>query len=1120
MIQSVLYRKVQGITDVDKGYQLGYNFDKNGMFTGWSNLFDYHSKDSLEASCYLPIPRHTTWINVNDDEDIDITNMNLHNGASLVEHIEQIYDENGNVTNTSERNKLLGTFLREISLTNGQNVKVIFDTNNIKQQAFINDIMQHEQTDLVDGRKISAYQNALSWNAQHIINDIKEVADSYVPTSVDNMKQAVKDLKLAGDSGRYNMMNPINKYILIFTNLTGKNVISVGANVQKAYFNLYNYYQGVMANPLGHTPKYYQFTKKFSRIGREPVVKSTLGNLNFGHIQEFENLSKILFMTDPTIKASLNAVQTSIYQSQEDFTRDFIKAYKYHNISEDFSKYLAGARNILDSYQPDAETITKYGTTYMLLNNSEIPESSISELLNAAADNAKELILNKINAGMNLAGVHGYLMSMGFNLQDIIAFMTTPAARVINTLTQQDIYNKTYWKSLKVNKLLEEVLLSPSKQEYWSKALLNPTTISETSDTIENKVARQLLNIVYNNVMQHMTSNSTLNADPTFKLNPITGEVTFFGNKYDSLSKLQGIFAEDSQERLLIDNVIANVQWEFQNFIKDCAELANVYRGTREMTALSQLFLSLNQGIKSTQPDQLYFESRVYQYINDMEEVFPETIQDLDKFIQTGEVTEKLQKSLQGIKNLRNEMSYEEIARDLYDCMQAGIYKNFNYKNYLLDSNVTYTNSRGTQETISYRNLAVKYYNLMKDSFNIFDLMQNSAQYSEYLNRLRDSVIESDTVSVKSTLVRYFFDELRATKEFITENTIKQIQAYIDDAYVQKYLNSTDTQYRVVADEYGKAFDKFELNSIPSSQIHTLKNSDEIATFKYWVENQLIKHLKNGYYYDVDGSRHEIGQNAFVQGLRPFEAKHKPYLSLDIDMTKKDNSATTQQKYSNYLEGFRQLGTFAYGNGTLQDIFIKYNLLVTGNKYGKHRMTTIFQEKLQQDMDNLDNPEYKPSALREWYTFQGINDSNNIQETIRNHQLENNPSYRQNIIKQYGLSITGFLKYIAPEVNNPRDSQATIVKMLSRNTYMPYYYDKNTRKDADYIEGVDLYHVSSKKAQSFLDNLVRYYPTIVDSSIIKKSYEDLFTPGNEGSAENHMYSATYSGKMKILINCA
>jgi hypothetical protein len=56
------------------------------------------------------------------------------------------------------------------------------------------------------------------------------------------MKDAVKELGLSGDSERYNMMNPVNKYILIEENLTGKNVISAGANVQKSYFNLYNYF--------------------------------------------------------------------------------------------------------------------------------------------------------------------------------------------------------------------------------------------------------------------------------------------------------------------------------------------------------------------------------------------------------------------------------------------------------------------------------------------------------------------------------------------------------------------------------------------------------------------------------------------------------------------------------------------------------------------------------------------------------------------------------------------------------------------------------------------------------------------------------------------------------------
>ena len=345
--------------------------------------------------------------------------MKLSDGTFLKDRIEEVYNEEGNATPV-DRNPLIGTFLRRLRITPYQSIKVKYDTSNIKQQAFINDIMQHESTDLVDGRKIKAYQNALSWNAQHIINDIKEVADSYVPTSVDNMKDTVKELGLSGDSERYNMMNPVNKYILIEENLTGKNVISVGANVQKSYFNLYNYFQDVITYPKDYNPKYYKFIKQFSKIGRKAVIKSTLGNLNFEAIPEFANLSKILFMTDPNIKATLKEHQQRYYINDGAFQFDFIKAYRYGNISDTFSRFLQDVNDILATYSPSTETVAKYGDAYTLLNNSENPESNISELLNAAADNAKELILNKINAGMNLAGIHGYLMSMGFNLKDII----------------------------------------------------------------------------------------------------------------------------------------------------------------------------------------------------------------------------------------------------------------------------------------------------------------------------------------------------------------------------------------------------------------------------------------------------------------------------------------------------------------------------------------------------------------------------------------------------------------------------------------------------------------------------------------------------------------------------
>lgn len=1093
--------------DIDKGYALGYNFDNNGIFIGWSNLFDYKTKESLESSCYLPVPKHTTWIAVDADEDIDILNMKLSDGTFLRDSIEKVYNEKGEAKSI-DRNPLIGAFLRRLRITPYQSIKVKYDTSNVKQQAFINDIMQHESTDLVDGRKIKAYQNTLSWNAQHIINDIKEVADSYVPTSVDNMKDAVKELKLSGDSERYNMMNPVNKYILIEENLTGKNVISVGANVQKSYFNLYNYFQDVITYPKDYNPKYYKFIKQFSKIGRKAVTKSTLGNLNFEAIPEFANLSKILFMTDPNIKATLKEYQQRYYINDGAFQFDFIKAYRYGNISDTFNRFLQDVNNILVTYSPSTETIAKYGDAYMLLNNSENPESNISELLNAAADNAKELILNKINAGMNLAGMHGYLMSMGFNLKDIIKFMTSNAANIINILTKEDIYNKTYYKSRKVDSLIKDILLNENNLERWRKIILNPTLISETGDDITDVVSRQLVKNIYKSIGGY----------ENFYLNNITGEVTYNGKKYQNILKLQGTLAEGTQERQFIDTVIEQIQKAYDNFIDDIKEFDNVYRGTKEMTALSQLFLSLNQGIKSVQADQLYFESRVYQYIDSMQKVLPNEVNGLQEFIQTGTMSNELQKSLQEVAHLRQELSVEEIANDIYDCMQAGIYKNFNYKSYLLDSIVSYIDHNGVQQNISYRNLAVKYYNLFKDSFNIFDVIQHSPQYSEYLNRLRDAVIESDTASVKSTLVRQFFDELRESKVFMSDNLIKQIQAYIDDAYIQKYLKSLDNRFLVINDDNGFIFDKFRLSKLFANRVLDLHNSDNIASFKYWVENQLVKQLNDGYYYDVDGTKYTLrGPNEFTKGLRLLVTKDKPYLALDIDMLNIAISTDTIRKYSRYLQGFTELSECKYDNGTLQDIFMLYNLLVNNNKYGRHRITSIFQERYKQDINNLDNENYKQSSLSNWYQFIGLQDSENIQETISSRKLEGDPNYRKQVLDKYGVSITGFLKFTAPYVQSVRDSMAPVVKISSYGSLIPYYYDKRTDKIIDYLEGVDTTNISSKEQQSFLENLVRYYPTQVDSSIIRASYEAMFNDAS--AAENGMYSMTNSGALKILVNC-
>ena len=89
------------------------------------------TKESLESSCYLPIPKHTTWIAVNTNEDIDILNMKLSDGTFLKDRIEKVYNEKGEAKSV-DRNPLIGAFLRRLRITPYQSIKVKYDTSNVK----------------------------------------------------------------------------------------------------------------------------------------------------------------------------------------------------------------------------------------------------------------------------------------------------------------------------------------------------------------------------------------------------------------------------------------------------------------------------------------------------------------------------------------------------------------------------------------------------------------------------------------------------------------------------------------------------------------------------------------------------------------------------------------------------------------------------------------------------------------------------------------------------------------------------------------------------------------------------------------------------------------------------
>jgi hypothetical protein len=66
----------------------------------------------------------------------------------------------------------------------------------------------------------------------------------------------------------------------------------------------------------------------------------------------------------------------------------------------------------------------------------------ISALLSAATDNAKELILGKINADPSFMNMYLYAVILGYDLVDISKFMTNPNISNIIKLHRADMFNE------------------------------------------------------------------------------------------------------------------------------------------------------------------------------------------------------------------------------------------------------------------------------------------------------------------------------------------------------------------------------------------------------------------------------------------------------------------------------------------------------------------------------------------------------------------------------------------------------------------------------------------------------------------------------------------------------
>ena len=444
--------------DIDKAYVMGLSFDGNGKYVGWSSLFDHSTLETIQESEYLPYPkkmlydRAITGYSLNDykilkktlenniklwqtellnseiseEREVELTNQIeeaqrqlRETGLDINSQLLEIKTLEDSISTSEERIKEINSSIRQTSaeeravLLNERNqlnlqinqakknrmrtlAKLLNDINSISDKVddrfranlyytiegankIVQELRDHEFTDIPKGLQEDANKNFISSHIQNTVQDLANMVRAYSPIEMEDFRSA-SDLSEKGEqASKMTMLNPATKMLMQYSNMTGKNVIGISANGIKASF-MWNYY--------------------LNEIIRSNPTEQDLAYATFNF-----KLSRVIGRADGKIRQEeINTLPDINFYGVDPYIR-------------------ARMGNRLKGPLPT--------------------DLMSSQVLSAATDNAKELILAKVNAGNKFAKMYLFLISLGVDVRDIVKFMTSDVASFIDQITEENVFENS-----------------------------------------------------------------------------------------------------------------------------------------------------------------------------------------------------------------------------------------------------------------------------------------------------------------------------------------------------------------------------------------------------------------------------------------------------------------------------------------------------------------------------------------------------------------------------------------------------------------------------------------------------------------------------------------------------
>lgn len=1014
--------------DVDKATFMGFAFNQAGEFSAWSPYFQMNSWTKLEESLrLLPYPtgrksvlESGTYNSIDYSKYVSLFELNKQNTSNTSEEdIEANSNDTSNTTDseinntqnqvskkqlkyklkshrTREQQELLANLLRDVKKAQQQyftkhqydrTAKLYYDPNTLKDedlilafQVFIN--KHNNYINVVNKEeKTNISKNFVAWKTI----EIAEAPANAIAAGTTVDQSAAKPKQLGEDSNagtRPQDSRPGNSSIMgaaLNQNHTGKGVIGIAASA-----------------------------------GMKVLHTTTQATNNA--IANNANISNILF--DVVIK-SKNGTDKHYYSLADIYLGE---GTKQEIIDKLVSKGVPN--DIADALYERS------------INHTEWAGSNNSGIMTLATDNAKELKLERLNAGSDLAGLYLYGIAIGMEFEDIFKIMTSQTAQVLSRMMKSNIFTEGGSA-----KFASEILDILSKDR---KTLTN-TNISTA--------ALKLMNTQFNELglgIQGIEFDGK-SLDSLFILKGKGGirdtviEVTKTGefNKYLQRLKLlkgriqrnEGVKAADKRKyketdyrnrgysydevsrKRSIDNLISyavaiheiadshikEFGYELDpktqeqkirgNMWADLENLKTLEAGEHEMGKLREL-LGLNQGQKTKTEE-------AYRFYNNFTRIIKEGAQR---------------------KNLSKETK-ETIAELLEnDDLLIDFWKFF--------------------KDLNYRNKVIKVYDdYIKQSFNPLWVATNVPHFNQYLQTA--NVIFAQTGnSLKDRMMLKVILPFVSNKLQLTgkkaETFYKKGETWINSLITNAFLREEVSYIEIPA--HNKIFSKPDgegpVNPMDYKVYDTptyieLGTREGNETFRVWMNTEVLPRLsKQGLLFSPSVTQKQNKEtirvlgadgtnvNTFLRDLiksysnRTADRNNITVHTLPIDMIPK--SDVEQDAFSKYQMDLFDLRTKSYKVSddtgyNIADLLFYYNLINFRNESGGKSLTPMFEPFVKTNEDN---------AVKRYYDFIG--------------HMDTNYDFQQ------GVDYTTEMLEIALA---PHDTELNAANASSKN--IPYYYRFN-----------------------------------------------------------------------------